>query len=89
MESIENKELVQDMVRQLKAEMKVREVKFMYQKKDGSIRNAVGTLNPSIYGSENAPIGSNKTIPENQIRYYDTNSDGWRSFLSENLISFS
>lgn len=88
MESIENKELVQDMVRQLKAEMKVREVKFTYQKKDGSIRDAKGTLNSEIYGKENAPIGRGKNIPENQIRYYDTNSGGWRSFLSENLIDF-
>lgn len=89
MESIENKELVQDMVRQLKAEMKVREVKFMYQKKDGSIRDTKGTLNSEIYGKENEPIWSSKTIPENQIRYYDTNSKDWRSFFSENLISFS
>lgn len=78
-----------DMVKALKAELHKREVSFKYYKKDGSIRDAKGTLNSEIYGKENTPTGSIKTIPENQIRYYDTDSDGWRSFLSENLISFS
>ncbi len=86
MESLENKELVNEMVHQLKAEMRLREVKFKYQKKDGTIRDAVGTLNSEIYGNENEPTGSNRSIPENQVRYFDTVSQGWRSFLAENLI---
>ena len=86
MENFENKEIVNEIVKLLKTEMRAREVKFRYQKKDGSIRDAVGTLNSKIYGSENEPAGTAKSIPENQIRYFDTNSKGWRSFLTENLI---
>jgi len=78
----------QNMVKELKTELHKREVSFKYYKKDGTIRDAKGTLNSEIYGKENEPIGSGKTIPENQIRYYDINSNGWRSFLSENLIDF-
>ena len=78
----------QDMVKALKEELHKREVKFKYTKKDGSVRDAVGTLNIDIMGKENEPTGSAKSIPENQIRYFDINSQGWRSFLRENLISF-
>ena len=88
MESVENKELVNEMVRQLKAEMRTREVRFRYTKKNGEIREALGTLNSEIYGSENEPSGNGKPTPENQVRYYDLNSNGWRSFLAENLIDF-
>ena len=78
----------QEMVKELKNELRKREVRFKYQKKDGSTRDAIGTLNSKIYGKENEPTGNGKVVPENQVRYYDLNSEGWRSFLSENLISF-
>ena len=78
----------QELAKRLKAEMRVREVKFKYVKKDGTERNAVGTLNPSIYGEENEPIGISRSVPENQVRYFDIDAQGWRSFLIENLISY-
>ena len=78
----------QDMVKALKAELRKRTVKFKYTKKDGSVRDAEGTLNMDIMGSENAPNGNGYEAPENQVRYFDTNSNGWRSFLAENLISY-
>ena len=80
MESIENKELVKSMAFELKAKMREGEVKFKYTKKNGEIREALGTLNSDVYGKENEP--------ENQIRYYDLNSKGWRSFIIDNLISY-
>lgn len=65
-------------------------VEFSYTKKDGSVRNAKGTLNVSVMGEENAPSGTGQNLgPDNQVRYYDLNSKGWRSFLSENLISWN
>jgi len=88
MESIENKELVNYMVFELKAKMQKGEVKFKYTKKNGEIRDALGTLNVDVIGKENAPSGTGKQVPENQIRYYDLNSKGWRSFIADNLISF-
>ena len=79
---------VLDLVNGLKQELNKREVKFSYLKKDGSVREARGTLHSEIYGKDNEPTGSGRIIPENQIRYYDLDAQGWRSFLSENLIGF-
>ena len=79
---------VLDLVNGLKQELYKREVKFSYLKKDGSVREARGTLNSEVYGKDNEPLGSGRIIPENQIRYYDLDAQGWRSFLSENLIGF-
>ena len=88
MESIENKELVKSMAFELKAKMREGEVKFKYTKKNGEIREALGTLNSDVYGKKNEPTGNGYKAPENQIRYYDLNSNGWRSFLIDNLISY-
>ena len=83
---IENQ--VIDLAKELKQELHKREVKFSYWKKDGSIREARGTLNSEVYGKDNEPTGSGRPIPENQVRYYDLDVQGWRSFLSENLIGW-
>ena len=65
-------------------------VEFKYKKKDGSIRDAKGTLNINIMGEENAPSGtSNMNISDSTIRYFDLNSNGWRSFVTLNLIEWS
>lgn len=64
-------------------------VEFKYKKKDGSIRDAKGTLNIDIMGSENAPTGSGYNISDSNIRYYDLNSNGWRSFLVDNLLEWN
>ena len=64
-------------------------VKFSYTKKDGSVRDAVGTLNIDIMGKENTPKGTGYEIMDSNIRYYDLNSEGWRSFIVDNLISWS
>ncbi len=64
-------------------------VKFSYTKKDGSVRDAVGTLNIDVMGKENTPKGTGYEIMDSNIRYYDLNSEGWRSFIVDNLISWS
>ena len=46
------KENNEDLVKKLKEELHNGEVKFSYYKKDGSVREARGTLNPNIYGKE-------------------------------------
>lgn len=79
----------QEMVNALKEELQKRAVRFRYTKKDGTERFALGTLNKDIMLEDNVPNGTGKEYPENQIRYYDLNSEGWRSFLSENLIDFT
>ena len=64
-------------------------VEFKYKKKNGEIRSAKGTLNIDIMGEDNAPKGTGYDIVDDNIRYYDLNSEGWRSFIPENLIEWS
>ena len=87
MEQVMENQVV-DLAKELKQELHKREVKFSYWKKDGSVREARGTLNSEVYGKDNEPTGSGRPVPENQVRYYDLDAQGWRSFLSENLIGW-
>jgi len=64
-------------------------VEFKYKKKNGEIRSAKGTLNIEVMGEDNAPKGTGYEITDDNIRYYDLNSEGWRSFIPENLIEWS
>lgn len=75
------------LVELLKTKMREGEVQFIYKKKNGEERMALGTLNKELYGKENEPKGTDVVWPENVIRYYDMNSAGWRSFIAENLVS--
>ena len=64
-------------------------VEFKYTKKNGEERIAIGTLNTDVMGKENEPKGTGYEITDSNIRYYDLNSNGWRSFITDNLISWS
>jgi len=64
-------------------------VEFKYKKRNGEIRSAKGTLNIDVMGNENAPTGSGYKTSDDIIRYYDLNSEGWRSFVVENLIEWT
>lgn len=75
------------LVDELKEKLRNGEAKFTYKKKNGEERTARGTLNKEIYGEANEPKGTAKSMPENQIRYFDLDSNGWRSFIAENLVS--
>jgi len=63
-------------------------VEFKYKKKNGDERVAKGTLNVEVMGEENSPKGTGYDITDSNIRYYDLNSEGWRSFVVENLIEW-
>ena len=70
-------------------------VHFSYVKADGSIRVALGTLNPALIPADKLPK-TEKTdrdiaLQENRDRlglipYYDLNKDEWRSFYFYSLI---
>lgn len=68
----------------LKVAMAVRIVKFYFQKVDGSIREAYGTLNasimPEISGSDNRR--KNDTVQT----YYDTEVQAFRCYKKANLL---
>lgn len=65
-----------------------RVVEFKYTKKNGEERSARGTLNIEVMGEENVPKGTGYEITDTNIRYYDLDSNGWRSFIVDNLISW-
>ena len=67
--------------------------RFSYLKKDGSIREARGTLDMSRIPEEHRPksLSSAPDVrPENYdtFPYYDINAGGWRSFRLDNFIGF-
>ena len=84
-----NKETIEN----LKSQMRNGVVEFSYTKKDGSTRVAKGTLNFGIMGEENQPKNG-VGFPKNGVgydsdtttRYFDINSNGWRSFKNDNFI---
>ena len=67
--------------------------RFSYFKTDGSIREAVGTLDMSRIPEDKRPksLSSAPDVrPENYntFPYYDLNAGGWRSFRLDNFIGF-
>ena len=82
---MENKEVN---ISEFKKALHEGKVKFSYVKKDGSIIDAVGTLNIDVMGKENVPKGTGYETTDSNIRYYDLNSEGWRSFIVDNLINW-
>ena len=69
----------------LKARMADGIVKFHFQKVDGTVREAYGTLKatllPPVNGTE-----SRKKSDTVQV-YYDTEKSAWRSFKKANLVT--
>ena len=67
----------------LRTAMKSRIVKFYFQKVDGSIREAYGTLKstlvPAVTGNGRKPNDSVQT-------YFDTEKNEWRCFKKANLL---
>ena len=58
-------------------------VKFMYEKLDGSIRTAWGTLQESLLP---ASVGTGRKPNETLVTYYDTEKGSYRSFKAANFI---
>lgn len=68
----------------LKAAMKQRIVKFYFQKVDGSIREAYGTLKENLIP---ATSGDNRKRNDTVQVYFDTERQEYRCFKKANLIS--
>ena len=58
-------------------------VRFAYEKADGTLRKAVGTLH-EVAATVKGTGHPNEALT---IRYYDIEAGGWRSFRVENLIT--
>ena len=67
--------------------------RFSYFKTDGSIREAVGTLDMTRIPEKDHPKGDMsdghaKKPNTDTFCYYDLNAGGWRSFRLDNFIGF-
>ena len=58
-------------------------VRFAYEKADGTLRKAVGTLHEVTATVK----GTGRPNDALTIRYYDIEAGGWRSFKVENFIT--
>lgn len=64
-------------------------VTFSYWKKDGSIREAKGTLNELLIPLDQRPKGSPLATPNyDGVAYFDLDKQGWRSFSVTCFIGF-
>ncbi len=70
----------------LKAKMKNQIVKFYFQKVDGSIREAYGTLAENMLP---ATQGTGRRANDTLQTYYDTEKQEYRCFKKANLLSIN
>lgn len=61
---------------------------FVFKKKDGSKRNAIGTLNFDLIPTEDTQFKSEQTREErdDQVTYYDLEKMAWRCCKTENIL---
>ena len=63
------------------------ETKFKFQKKDGTEREARGTLNFDAIPKESTPKGTQTwEDPDDIVKYWDLDKEAWRSFRWEQFI---
>lgn len=67
----------------LRAAMGKSVVRFTFKKKDGSTRQAAGTLQPSCIEQ---PKGTGKACASVQT-FFDTEKQAWRSFIKSSLLA--
>lgn len=80
-----------DEIMLLQEKMLEHAVKFSYRKKDGTTREAEGTLDRSKMdlgdGTLWEPVGNGLPEKPEWVRYWDLKSMGWRQFNVFNLVS--
>ena len=70
----------------LKAQLKKRIVKFYFQKVDGSLREAFGTLSESVIPQTQS---NGRKMNDTCQVYFDTERESWRCFKKANLIKIA
>lgn len=73
---------------ELREKLQQGEVHFVFKKKDGSRRAAVGTLNFDIIPKEDTQFKSEERKEErqDQVTYYDLEKMSWRCCKTENIL---
>lgn len=84
-------EMKADEVMMLESRMLEEAVRFQFTKKDGSLREAVGTLNRDKMiqqdGSVWEPVGEARPDVPTLVKYWDLTVQSWRSFNVFNLVA--
>ena len=80
-----------DEIMLLESKMSETAVRFQFKKKDGSLREAVGTLRREKMvqadGSVWEPVGEARPEVPTLVKYWDLTVQGWRSFNVFNLVA--
>lgn len=61
----------------LRTHLQNRVVKFMFVKRDGSLREAIGTLNLGLIPTQGHPT-SGRPSPESVVNFWDVMKGAWR-----------
>lgn len=69
----------------LKSKLRLGPIKFAFHKKDGSVRNAYGTLLMSQIPEDQHPKSGTEASPK-IIPFYDLEKEAWRSVSVEQPI---
>lgn len=84
-------EIKADEVMLLESKMLEQAVKFQFTKKDGSLREAVGTLNREKMIQEDGkkwePVGEARPDVPAIMKFWDCIAKAWRSFNVSNLVA--
>lgn len=84
-------EIKADEVMLLESEMLKRAVKFQFRKKDGSIRDAVGTRKRELMVQEDGnvwePVGAQKPECPTTLGFWDLEKKAWRCLIVSNLVA--
>ena len=72
----------------LREKLQQGETHFAFKKKDGSKRNAIGTLNFDLIPTEDTQFKSDEPHEErtDQVTYYDLEKMAWRCCKTENIL---
>ena len=77
----------------LQSKMMEQAVKFQFKKKDGTIRDAIGTLKRALMKQEDGtlwePKGESKPEPASVVRYFDVEKGSWRCFTVTDFIGLA
>ena len=80
-----------DEIMLLESKMLETAVRFQFKKKDGSLREAVGTLRREKMVQEDGtlwePVGEPKPESPVFVKYWDLTVPGWRQFNIFNLVA--
>lgn len=68
----------------LRAVLRAGATRFTFQKQDGEVREAYGTLNPNLFKYEMK--GSDRAENLTAIKYFDLDKQAWRSFRAERIL---